>query len=329
MYRWFNRATQVSDAQTEPELTIEEDPTIWCTPNGQVCELGSKTVFSFTKEKSEALKAQRKPLEGEALAAAVSKVLNLPPRSGTPDYRILRALPSRKFPKPHFTTYAVETEPGVHALVYRLSDERHYSRPLVGQKRAVLYVSHHSADAELREEPLIGELLKAEPEATFFTCDVRGIGESRPDTCGHDKFLQAYGSDFFYAIHALMLDYPYPGQKTHDLLCVLDWLKSCGHTEVHLAAKGWGTFPGTFAALLSDHVAQVTLKNALTSYTEIAESEDYNWPLSTFLPNVLETFDLPDCYRALSKKKLRQIEPAGRDRQGDHSVRSARIDAGR
>ena len=311
MYRWFNRATKVSDVQTEPELTIEKDPTIWCTPNGQVCELDSRTVFSFTKEKSEALKAKRKPLEGAALTGAVSKALNLPPRSGTPDYRILRALPSRKFPKPHFTTYAVETEPGVHALVYRLSDERHYSRPTVGQKRAVLYVSHHSADAELRTEPLIGELLEAEPDSAFFTCDVRGIGESRPDTCGHDQFLKMYGSDFFYAIHALMLDYPYPGQKTHDLLCVLDWLKSCGHTEIHLAAKGWGTIPGTFAALLSDQVAQVTLKNALTSYTEIAESEDYNWPLSTFVPNVLETFDLPNCYRALSKKKLRQIEPAG------------------
>ena len=311
MYRWFNRATKVSDAQTEPELTIEKDPAIWCTPNGQVCELDSRTVFSFTKEKSEALKAKRKPLEGEALTGAVSKALNLPPRSGTPDYRILRALPSRKFPKPHFTTYAVETEPGVHALVYRLSDERHYSRPTVGQKRAVLYVSHHSSDAELRAEPLIGELLEAEPDSAFFTCDVRGIGESRPDTCGHDQFLKSYGSDFFYAIHALMLDYPYPGQKTHDLLCVLDWLKSCGHTEVHLAAKGWGTIPGTFAALLSDQVAQVTLKNALASYTEIAESEDYNWPLSTFVPNVLETFDLPDCYRALSKKKLRQIEPFG------------------
>ncbi len=311
MYRWFNRATKVSDAQSEPELVIEKDPTIWCTPNGQVCELDSRTVFSFTKEQSEALKATRKPLEGKALAQAVSKTLNLPPRSGTPDYRILRALPSRKFPKSHFTTYAVNTEPGVHALVYRLSDERHYSRPLVGKKRAVLYVSHHSADAELREEPLIGELLEAEPEAEFFACDVRGIGESRPDTCGKDKFLQAYGSDFFYAIHALMLDYPYPGQKTHDLLCVLDWLASVGHTEVHLAAKGWGTVPGTFAALLGAQVVQVTLKNALTSYTEIAESEDYTWPLSTFVPNVLESFDLPDCYRALAKKKLRQIEPFG------------------
>ena len=311
MYRWFNRATKVSDAQTEPKLTIEKDPTIQCTPNGQVCELGSRTVFSFTKEKSEALKAKRKPLEETALTEAVSKALNLPPRSGTPGYRILRALRSRKFPKPHFTTYAVDTEPGVHALVYRLSDKPHYSRPPVGQKRAVLYVSHHSSDAELRTEPLIGELLKAEPDSAFFTCDVRGIGESRPNTCGHNTFLSAYGSDFFYASHALMLDYPYPGQRTHDLLCVLDWLKSCGHEKVHLVAKGWGTIPGTFASLLSDQVVQVTLKNALASYTEIAESENYNWPLSTFVPNVLETFDLPDCYRALAKKNLRQIAPAG------------------
>ncbi len=75
--------------------------------------------------------------------------------------------------------------------------------------------------------------------------------------------------------------------------------------------KGWGTIPAAFAALLSDRVDQVTLKNALTSYTDIAESEDYCWPLSTLLPNVLKTFDLPDIYRALESKKLRTIEPVG------------------
>ena len=139
----------------------------------------------------------------------------------------------------------------------------------------------------------------------------RGIGESRPNTCGQDTFLHPYGNDFFYAIHAIMLDYPYVGQKTHDVLRVLDWLKGCGHQEIHLAAKGWGAIPATFAALLSDDVVQVTLKNALTSYAEIAESEDYQWPLSTLLPDVLKRFDLPDCYRELAGKKLRQIEPWG------------------
>ena len=44
---------------------------------------------------------------------------------------------------------------------------------------------------------------------------------------------------------------------------------------------------------------------------DIAESETYAWPLSSLLPNVLKTFDLPDCYRVLQKKELRLIEPWG------------------
>ncbi len=311
MYRWFNRVTGVADARSEPELVIEEDKTLWCTPNGQVAELGSRPVFSYTKAKSEALRKKRQPIGGGALVRAVSGALSLPPRTGACPYRILRPLRSRKYPKPHFVTYAVETEPGVHAVVYRLGDERHYSRPPRGYGRAVLYVSHHSSDAELREEPLVRDLLEAEPASAFFTCDVRGVGESQPNTCGQDMFLHPYGNDYFYAIHAIMLDYPYVGQKAHDVLCVVDWLKSCGHQEIHLAAKGWGAIPAAFAAVVSTDVVQVTLKNALTSYSDLAESEDYGWPLSALVPGVLETFDLPDCYRALEAKKLRQIEPWG------------------
>lgn len=311
MYGWFNRATGVSDAQTEPELAIEEDETLWCTARGQVVEFDSRTVFSFTREKSQGLAKERPALDKEALTRAVAETLKLPPRQGAPPYRVLRAIRSRKYPKRYFTTYVVDTEPGVQAIVYRLSDERHYSRPPRGFDRAVLYVAHQSSDAELREEPLIGELITAEPESAFFACDVRGIGESQPNTCGQDTFLSAYGSDFFYAIHAVMLDYPYVGQKTHDVLRVVDWLTACGHKEIHLVAKGWGAVPAAFAALQSDAVVQVTLKNALASYTAVAESERYRWPLSTLLPNVLERFDLPDCYRHLAEKKLRQIDPWG------------------
>jgi len=183
-------------------------------------------------------------------------------------------------------------------------------------------VAHHSSDAELREEPLIKEILAAEPDAAFYSCDVRGTGESQPDTCNEDSFLHPYGCDYFYAIHSIMLDTPYVGQKTHDVLRVLDWLRGHGHEEVHLVAKGWGALPATFAAVLSDDVKQVTLKNALTSYSDIAESETYAWPLSCLLPNVLKSFDLPDCYEALKKKNLRQIDPCGADGQAVHGDRS-------
>ncbi|MEQ8787561.1 MAG: acetylxylan esterase [Pirellulaceae bacterium] len=312
MYRWFNRATGVSDARSEPELTIEDDETLYCTPQGQIAPLDAKPIYVFTREKSRQLAKSRKALKGGDLGKALHAALKLGPRDdAAPDYRILRATASRGYPKPHFLTYAVETEPGVEAICYRLYDERHYSRPPQAGKRALLYVAHHSSDAELRDEPLIGELLEKESPAPLFTCDVRGIGESRPNTCGDDTFLSAYGNDYFYAAHAIMLDAPYVGQKTHDVLRVLDWLQSLGHDDVHLIAMGWGALPATFAAVLHDGVKQVTLKHPLRSYAEIAEARDYHWPLSSLLPGVLESFDLPDCYRALAGKNLRRVEPWG------------------
>jgi dienelactone hydrolase len=309
MYRWFNRVTGVSDQKTEPQLTIEKDKTLWCTPKGQVSELGARTVFSFTREAASEMERSRPVLTGAKLAGAVRRLLRLPERDGAPDYRIIRPIRSRAFPKNHFTTYAVATDPGIHALVYRLVDQAHYSRPPQGPTRAVLYVSHHSSDDELRSEPLVRELLAAEPVGEFYACDVRGIGESRPNTCGDNSFLDPYGNDYFYAIHSLMLDAPYVGQKTLDVLRVVDWLGSVGIEEVHLAAKGWGAIPAAFAALLADRIIQVTLKNALTSYADIAKSEDYAWPLSALLPGVLREFDLPACYRELAAgKKLRLVE---------------------
>lgn len=303
MYAWFNRATGLSKESTEPKLTIEKDETLRCTPTGQVADLKPRRVFSFTKELAS---RGRKP--PESLQTVISELLAISTRKGVPEYRILRAVANRKYPKPHATTYVLETESPAVAVVYRLSDEAHYARPPKSESPAILYVSHHSADAELRDEPLVAELIKAEPKASVFACDVRGVGESRPDTCGGtNQFLTPYGNDFFYAIHGLMLDRPYPGQKAFDLLRTLDWIASFGHKDIHLVAKGWGTIPATFAAELHDAVKQVTLKGSLDSYQSIAESETYNWPLSSFVPGVLKSFDLPDCYSVLKTKNLRRI----------------------
>jgi dienelactone hydrolase len=319
MYRWFNRVTKISDAQTEPALTIEKDEVLQCTERGQVAELKPRTVFSFTQEKSRHFAEQRGQPAGQALKDAIIEVLDLPQLPDEPpDFRILRPVRSRNYPRRFATTYAVETEPGIFALVTRLSDVSHVSRPPQDPRPATLYVSHHSADAELRSEPLIKELLggtagssssAVDSDAPFYAVDLRGVGESRPDTCGSDQFLSPYGSDYFYAAHGIMLDRPYLGQKTHDLLRVLDWLRSFGHRDIHLAAKGWGALAATFGAVLKNRVKQVTLKQGLTSYAAIAESEDYNWPLSALPPAILARFDLPDCYREIAAmRKLRQID---------------------
>jgi pimeloyl-ACP methyl ester carboxylesterase len=310
MYGFFNQLTKSAASGDEPKLTLEKDETLRCTPQGQVGALDSRTAISFTNEAARELRANRRPLAGEALKRAVTATLNLPAREGVPDYRILPVPPNRRYPKRWAGNYAVETEAGVLSLAYRLSDSALVSRPPRGPKRAVLYVSDRSADAELREEPLVRELLAAEPDAAFYACDLRGIGESQPNTT-NKPFTDPYGSDYFYAVYGVMFDRPYPAQRTFDVLRLVDWLRANGHEEIHVAAKGWGAIPATFAALLDERITRVTLKNALSSYSNVAEAENYDWPLSAFIPDILKTFDLPDCYRALAAKGLRQIEPKG------------------
>ena len=310
MYRWFNRCTGISDVKTEPKLVMEKEETLWCAPHGQVAELQSKPIYSFTQEKSRALAARRLDLDGAALPRTVAEALRLPVRSGAPEFRILRPLPDRKYPLRHALPYMVETDPGVHAIVYRLTAEPLLSRPPRDGSKAILYVSHTSADEELRTEPLVRDLIAADPAAAFYTCDVRGIGDSEPQTTSVNNQGE-YSTDYFYSSHALMLDYPYVGQRTFDVLRVLDWLNASGYGQVHLAAKGYGSLPATFAALLAPHVVQVTLKNAMRSYAEVAEATDYRWPLSALPAGVLASFDLPDCYRELKKKNLMLLEPWG------------------
>lgn len=303
MYSFFNQQTGLGDAVTEPEITVETDADLQCTKTGQVTELSPRTVSSFTQERSREFAASRPSKTGADLASALRESLSLPAESKHLDYRILRPLPSRDF-----TTYAVETEPDMHAIVYRLGSRSHVSRPVGNGQPCILYLPHHSSDDDLKNEPLVAELRKEFANVPFYLCDVRGIGESRPNTCGQDSYFTPYGSDYFYAVHGIMLDRPLPGQRTHDVLAVIDWLISAGHPDVHLVARGWSSLPGAFAAALSDRVTRVTLKNALVSYAALAENETYAWPLSSFVPGVLRDWDLSDVYVALESKNLTRID---------------------
>ncbi len=310
MYGFFNRACgKTRESATEPPITVEPDEQLWVTPTGQVSDLSPRprTAFSFTREKALALAAARPSLSGEGLRKALAKLLVLPRRRGVPEYRILRQIGRREgYPRPFATHFAVETEPGIEALVSKLEDDGLASRPAPGTE-AVLYLPHVSSDQDLQEDALVQKLGKA--AAAFFAMDYRGVGESRPNTCGTNTFFDPYGSDYFYASFQLMLGEPYVGRRTHDVLAVLDWLASYGYTEVHLVGRGWGSLPATFAAVLDPRVTQVSLKNCPVAFADWATTETMRWPLSSCLPHVLETFDLPDCYAELRAKGVRLIQP--------------------
>ena len=306
MYRFFNRFTKISQTEQEPPVKAEEEKDLWCTPEGRVFDQRSKNLVSVIAERVATLRASRGTPRGAELRQRVTRVLALNVPSGAPDSRILRPLPqSRQYPRRNSLTYLVEGEAGIHVPVTMVTPAEMMSRPPQGVPRALLYVSHQSADAELRKDPWLKELSVNNPGVQLYACDVRGIGDSRSNV----SVQGGGGPEYFYAVHGLMLDKPYVGQRTLDVLSVLAWLKAQGHQSVHLVAKGWGAVPGVFAALLSELVSEVTLKNALTSLGEVAETEGTLWSSALFAFDMLREFDLPDCYAELADKKLRQIEP--------------------
>ena len=312
MYGWFNRHTGIAQGQKEPALTLEKEEILHCVADsGQVAALQPATAFSFIQAKSKRLAASRPALRGPALKEAVIDVLKIPSRQGVPDYRILRSAGDRGYPRQRAAHYVVETEPGIPVVVARLSETSLLSRVPRGPTRALLYVAHRSADAELRTHAWLREQISQQDKTTaLFFCDLRGVGDSRP-LLSTAEFVSKGGTDYFHAGISLMLDRPMMGQRTFDLLRVLDWLQSYGHKEIHLMAHGEGALPATFASLLHDGVTQVTLRNALRSYREVAESETYRWPLSALVPRVLTRFDLDDCYRELAGKALQLVDPIG------------------
>ena len=64
-------------------------------------------------------------------------------------------------------------------------------------------------------------------------------------------------------------------QKAHDVLRVIDWLKSCGQAEIHLAGKAWGAIPATFAALLSAEHADLWINHDKAQSARVPKAPDY------------------------------------------------------
>ncbi|QDV26310.1 alpha/beta hydrolase family protein [Aureliella helgolandensis] len=303
MYGCFNQITQVSDSSREPEIKLEADEALYCTESGQVGELKPTTVFGFTRQRASQLAAERAAVAPEQLPGLVREVLQLPAAlpASPPHARILRDFGKRDYPQPYATAYAIETEPNVLALSYLLSPERHLARPRRQGKKAILYVPHRSSDQELRESLWLREQLE-DAEVPVFTCDVRGIGESLPNTCGTNTFDDSYGCDYFYAVHGLMLGRPYLGQKVWDVLRTLQWMEVYGYEEVELVGQGWGALIATFVAVLSEQVQGLRIHDRPPAFTKIAMEEHYEMPLAYLLPGVLESFDLSDCDHALRSK---------------------------
>ena len=301
MVSFFNGHAGLPANDGACELLQETQEDLAASPSGQVWEMGAKRVFDFTKATAGRVQARRKRLGADALSRALQNELVLPPRPAPPHYRILRARGGDARPYARHSSFALETEPGIQAILHLPASDAYYHFPRL--KRTTLYVPHTSS----QQDVLDGHAPQTEEH--LFCLDVRGVGQSMALTCANADYFAPYGNDYFYTSYANMLGEPYVGRRVHDVLSALDLLRDNGCESVHLVGRGLGAIAAAAAAVLHPSVKRVTLKNALLSYFELTQVPVQSWPQSCMLQGVLRRFDLPDCYRALEAKSLALVDP--------------------
>ncbi len=305
MYGFFCARAGLNAPAEEPQLALENEAALNCTESGQVIseKKPPKRVYQFTAEKARALKTQRRCPNREFLIALAADALALGGDGSVPYHRVLR--PDRD-PAENtvLSRYAVETEPGISSILFQFGTKPAFSIHGAGTVR--LYVPHLGTRYDYRE----GIIPRSSSETALFSLDTRGSGEARPLTCGlEEDFFAPYDSDYMYACIGSFLKAPYLGGAVHDVLDTLRLLQAHGVDGIELEGRGLGAVKSAFAGLLAgDMVKSVRLYNPLLSYHELTQAPFYRWPFSTFIPGVLEKFDLPDIYHAL-EGKLELIDP--------------------
>ena len=301
MYGFFVQQAGLRGNQREPK-TVEESPEeLAASPEGQVHNMGVKRVFDFNKQNAQTAAAARKKLSHAKLREAIAGRLALPERDAAPHFRVMRQRGNDTKRYARHSAFAVETEPGIKAILHVFSKTDGYFH-FPELKEAVLYLPHTSSLQDVTDG-------QTPDDDTLFALDVRGMGETIALSCGAGDFFAPYGTDYFYTSYGEMIGEPYCGRRVHDVLATLDLLKAQGYRRVHLYGRGLGAVIAAFAACMHPLVKQVTLRNALLSYHELTQVPVQSWPLSSMVSNALDAFDLPDCFKLLSNKSLKIVEP--------------------
>jgi len=300
MYQFFCEKAKINDNGLEPKIEIFSEEKLRCTPEGQILSQDhEKSIGETASEMASAMRLKRKPMTPSALKDKVIEVLNCTAKGTVPSYRTLRVctLQEDGVPAKQIDRFAVETEPGIQCFLEHIEkdDMRYNYLAKIPQKKALLYIAHHSYEKEYK----IKCAQSQNKDTAVFGYEVRGIGLSKPQTCNDDNYFSIYGFDYLYASMGLMLNESYLGRKVHDVLCAAALLKDSGFEEIELSGYGMGAIVAAFAALLHSNFSTVTLSMVPKSFEEIIQAQINTFPQSHLPYGILKHADLPDIFNAL------------------------------
>jgi dienelactone hydrolase len=293
--RWLRRwLLKIDDAITEPELPTATDEQVQCTTTGQVLgEFNDVSVFDLNAQREKALRAGREAFcrssSAVAFRSAVRKLLGLVDREPNP--RLVRTELEEKRLHGRVRKLWIEPEPGIAITAIEATpewpDERQPTVVRVGFDRA----------AELAPggpvEKLLGE------GKCVVLANLRGKGPVEP-SAGAKREDSPIGPEFKEAFLSLHIARPLLGQRTLDVLAVLDLMETRPEARSNAGYELVGTGPAGLAILHAaaleerGRIRGITLERSLISWADVVQRGISRHQLPGVVSGVLEYYDLPD-----------------------------------
>ncbi len=138
---------------------------------------------------------------------------------------------------------------------------------------------------------------------TVVIADLRGIGETEDKAEWNDP--KYFNKEYRNALLSLHIGLPIAGQRTTDVLSVIDMIRANTRTSqqpIEIHASGMAAIPALHAALYSSSIGQVYLYNSLRSYKDLLQNPTRKDVYADIIPNVLSYYDIPDLVSLLGPK---------------------------
>jgi len=286
--RWMRRwLLKTDDAPEETNFPSLKDEQLQVTKTGQVlADFHGLSAYDLNRLRAAELASARKALPKEELLREVRRLIALPPTvKSIPVQRNDRGLT--------FTTEGAVQIPAVRSVAG------------AGKDGILLSIHESGKSAALAEFKKLGtgDFLALFP-------DLRGVGETAPGVANAGS--NVFGVEQKEAFLSLQLGRPLLGQRTHDLLCVLNALfenPDDPRRPVHLHAVGSMGPIALHAAALDARFAALTLKGSIASWASVVAADSTTNQLANAIPGALAVYDLPDLAASLAPRKLNVINP--------------------
>lgn len=305
--RWMRRwLLQMDDAITEPELPVQDDKALQCTPRGEVLLLdGARSVYDLNVELENKLAAERKRIwQAADPAEALDEVRRIT------HIRRLAQLPkpgseksgTQKHDGYHVDSLVLRPEPGIWIPALAFVPDR-------PSGQAYLYLHEGGKQADAGPDSPIEKLVRQ--GGTVLALDVRGIGATASN--GKHSYGRYLPPEWRECTIAYLLGTSLLAMRAEDILSSARWLAdgALGRKPkaVHLISIGQTGPAALHAAALEPNLfASVTLRRCLVSWSNVVRTPLAKNPYPNVVHGALQTYDLPDLVRTLSPR-IQVVQP--------------------